>query len=178
MRPVLLTVFALAVSAPVLAGSPPPPPQGAATAPGAIAGGKIIAFDAASKMLTVDANGQKVQVDTSKAAVAGQLNPGAIVDVTFANGVASAVAVRPANGQPPPTATAAATTGTATAPGAIAGGKIIVFDSAKKTMVVEANGQKYDLALGSAVVNGQLAVGRIVDVTFANGSVQAVNVRP
>lgn len=183
MRPVILGLLALALSAPAFAQTPPPPPGQTASAPGAIAGGKVTSFDAAKHVMTVDANGQQVTVDTTKAAIAGTITPGAIVDVTFANGAASAIAVRAAAGGPAPQGgsqqkTAVASTGGASGPGAIAGGKVVSFDPGKHQMVVDANGQQITVMLGSAVVNGEILPGKVVDVSFANGAAAAVNVRP
>ncbi len=170
MRAVLLGVLALSVSAPALAGDAPPPAGAQASAPGSVAGAKVIAFDATKKVMTIEAGSQKINLDISKANIAGEIIVGAVVDVTHANGAATNVAVRP-----PPGKTG---TATASAPGAISGGKVIAFDPTKRSMTVDANGQKVDIALGNAVVNGEVAVGKIVDVTFANGTAQAVNVRP
>lgn len=183
MRSVILGVLALAVSAPAFAGEPAPaqgPAAGAPaqTAPGAIAGGKVVAFDPTKKSMTVDANGQKHTIDISKSNIAGEIKEGAIVDVTFANGSATAVAVRPPpQGAAPPQGTAAQAGG-AQGPAAIAGGKVIAFDPAKKLMTVDANGQKVDVMLGNAVISGQVKVGAVVDVAFANGAPSAVSVRP
>ncbi len=177
MRSVVLSVLALSLSfsAPALAGDAPPAQGAAVTAPGSIAGGKVAAFDPAKKTMTVDANGQKITLDISKANIAGEIKVNAIVDVTHANGAATNIAVRP-----PPGAQggAQASGGQATAPGAIAGGKVIAFDATKRLMTVEANGQKVDILLGNAVVNGEVKVGAIVDVAFAAGAPAAVNVRP
>ena len=183
MRPVMLGILAIAFSAPVFAQTPPPPPGQTASAPGAIAGGKVVSFDPAKHLMTVDANGQQVTVDTTKAAVAGVIAPGAVVDVTFANGAASAVAVRPAAGGTPAAQGSSqqhtvAATGSASGPGAIAGGKVLSFDPQKHQMVVDSNGQQVTVMLGSAVVNGEIMPGKIVDVSFANGAAAAVNVRP
>lgn len=193
MRFTVLAVLSLALSATALAGNPPPPPppQGAsATAPGAIAGGKVTAFDATKKSLVVEANGQKITLDISKATVAGNVAVGAIVDVTHANGAASAVSVRGAGGAPPAGATAgtsttagaqtAVATGTAvaSAPGAIAGAKVTAFDAAKKIMVVDVNGQKVEVNVANATIAGQIAVGKVVDVTHSNNVASSVAVRP
>lgn len=172
MRAVLFGVLALSLSAPAFAQATA---QGTtAVAPGAIAGAKVTIFDAARKSMTVDANGQKYVIDISKAAIAGTIQVGVIVDVTHTNNVASAVAVR---GGPPPQQQAAASGTQASAPGAIAGGKVVEFDPQKRLMKVDANGQKLDILLGDAVVSGEVAVGKIVDVTFANGKAVAVSVR-
>ena len=66
-----------------------------ATAPGAIAGGKVTANDAAKHSLTVQANGTTTVLDIYKAAVAGTIVVGKLVDVTYAGTMASAVSVRP-----------------------------------------------------------------------------------
>lgn len=177
MRAVLIGVLALSLSTPALAGGAPPPGGQQAVAPGSIAGGKIVAFDSAKKVMTVEAGPEKIVLDISKANIAGDLKVGAIVDVTHANGAASNVAVRPPQGGaggPAPTAAP----GAAVAPGAISGGKVIAFDAGKHMMTVDANGQKFDIAIGTAVINGQIAVGKVIDVTFANGAAQAINVRP
>lgn len=168
MRAVLFGVLALSLSAPAFAQATA---QGTtAVAPGAIAGAKVTIFDAARKSMTVDANGQKFVIDISKAAIAGTIQVGVIVDVTHTNNVASAVSVR---GGPAPTQA----TAQASAPGAIAGGKVVEFDPQKRLMKVDANGQKVDILLGDAVVSGEIAVGKIVDVTFADGEAVAVSVR-
>lgn len=184
MKYVALAVLALSLSAPAFAGS-------TAQAPGAIAGGKVEAFDPVKKVIVIDANGTKTEVSTAGAAIAGQIAVGKMVDITWANGVASAIAVRPDGGQqgaqgaqqtpPPPPPGAGAPpppTGQASVPGAIAGGKVVAFDPAKKVIVVEVNGQKTELNIGSAAISGQIAVGKIVDVTSANGVASAVAVRP
>ena len=183
MRAVVFGVLALSLSTPALAGGAPPPAGTQAVAPGSIAGGKVVAFDPTKKVMTVEAGPEKIVLDISKANVAGELKVGAIVDVTHANGAASNVAVRPPQGgagAPAPAGGPAPTAapGTAVAPGAISGGKVIAFDAGKHMMTVDANGQKVDIAVGTAVINGQIAVGKFVDVTYANGAAQAINVRP
>ena len=190
MRFTVLAVLSLALSATALAGNPPPPPppQGAsATAPGAIAGGKVASFDPAKKVMVVEANGQKISIDISKAAVSGQIVVGAIVDVTHANGSASAVAVRGA-GSPPATAgtgtpagaqtAVAGGTATASAPGAISGAKVTAFDATKKIMILDVNGQKVEVNVANATITGQIAVGKAVDVAHSNNVASAVSVRP
>lgn len=154
-----------------------------ASVPGAIAGGKVVAFDSAKKVLVVEAGGQKTTLDISKATVAGTLAVGAIVDVTHSGGVASAVSVRGAPQQGGQQAAGQQTGGqqtggAAVAPGAISGAKVVAFDSAKKIMTIDAGGQKFEINVANAVVNGNIAVGRIVDVSHSGGSASAVNVRP
>lgn len=178
MRFALLSVFALAFASPALAQTLPAVAGVTASVPGAISGGKVVAFDSAKKVLVVEAGGQKTSLDVSKAAVAGNLAVGAIVDVTHANGVASAVSVRSAPQQGGQQAAGQQTGGAAVAPGAISGAKVVAFDSSKKLMTIDAGGQKFEINVANAVVNGTIAVGRIVDVSQTGGSASAVNVRP
>lgn len=153
-----------------------------ASVPGAIAGGKIVSFDSARKVIVVEYGGQKTTLDISKAPVAGNLVVGAIVDVTYANGVASAVSVRsaPQGGEQAGAQQAGgqSTGGAAVAGGAISGAKVVAFDAAKRLMTVDAGGQKFEINVANAVVSGNIAVGKIVDVSQAGGVASAVSVRP
>ena len=181
MKTLTFAALSLAFVAPAYAGDATGGQQVvAAGGTAAVAGGKITAFDANKKILVIEANGVKTELSTASAMVAGQLAVGKEVDIVWANGLAVAISVRGDSGSTVVTTTNGLVGfgAVATAPGAIAGGKITAYDAAKKTMTVEANGQKTEISIANAAIAGQIAVGKIVDVTFSNGKASAVAVRP
>jgi len=65
------------------------------------------------------------------------------------------------------------------APGAIAGGRVKSWDAASQTLIVTVSKrEEQTLHTASAVIHGQLAEGRIIDVTYAGDRATVIRVRP
>lgn len=65
------------------------------------------------------------------------------------------------------------------APGAIAGGKVKSWDVGTQTLIVTVSKREEQvLHTASAVIHGQLAVGRIIDVTYSGDRATVIRVRP